>query len=74
VPGVPVNKNINKHDFGKGQYEEAKEFYNKVVKRTKDLGFSPAEVHLIKGKNTLLEQQKFGPVDQIQSFPMTVNG
>ena len=73
VPGIPVNKNVSRHDFGKGQYEEAKEFYNKVVKRTKDIGFSPAAIQLVKGKKTVIEQQQLGPVDTVESMPMTVN-
>jgi hypothetical protein len=73
IPGVPVNKNISRHDFGKGEYEKAKEFYDKVVKKTKELGFSPAEVHLIKGKSNVIEKQQFGPLAQIQNLPMTVN-
>jgi hypothetical protein len=73
VPGIPVNKNVSKHDFGKGQYEEAREFYDKVVKKTKDLGLSPAEIHLVKGKKTILEQQQIGNVDAVQNMPMSVN-
>lgn len=73
VPGVPVNKNISRHDFNKGEYEEAKAFFDKVVKKTKDIGFSPAEIQLIKGKKTVIEKTEIGPVAAIQDMPMTVN-
>lgn len=73
IPGVPVNKNVSRHDFGKGEYEKAKEFYEKVVKKTQELGFSPAEVHLIKGKNSIIQKQVFGPVAEVSKLPMTVN-
>ncbi|MFY0687270.1 MAG: hypothetical protein JXQ90_08900 [Cyclobacteriaceae bacterium] len=73
VPGIPINKNVNRHEFGKGEYDRAKEFYSKVVQKTKDIGFAPAEVQLIKGKKTVIEQQQFGPVSQLQDMPMTEN-
>ena len=73
VPGLPVNKNISKHDFGKGQYEEAKTFYSMVIKKTKDLGFSPAEIQLIKGKKNVIEQEQIGPLSSLEGMPMTVN-
>ena len=73
IPGIPVNKNENRHDFEKGAQEEAKEFFDKVVKKTKEMGFSPAEVQLIRGKNKVIQKQTFGPVDILQDMPMTVN-
>ena len=73
IPGIPVNKNENRHEFEKGEYEEAKAFFDKVVKKTKDLGFSPAEVQLIKGKKSVIQKQTIGAVDVLKDMPMTVN-
>jgi hypothetical protein len=73
IPGIPVNKNENRHDFDKGAYDEAKAFFEKVAKKTKDLGFSPAEIQLIKGKSKVVEKQVFGPVDLLKDMPMSVN-
>ena len=73
IPGIPVNKNENRHDFEKGAYDEAKAFFEKVVAKTKELGFSPAEVQLIKGKSKVIQSQKFGPVELLKDMPMTVN-
>ncbi|MFT4736783.1 MAG: hypothetical protein ACI8QD_002113 [Cyclobacteriaceae bacterium] len=73
VPGIPVNKSENRHDFDKGEYDEAKVFFDKVSKKTKDLGFSPAEVQLIKGKKTIVEKQVFGAVDILKDMPTTVS-
>ena len=71
IPGTPLNKNENRHDFEKGAYDEAKVFFDKVVAKTKEIGFSPVEVQLIKGKKTVIQSQKFGPVDMLQSLPMS---
>lgn len=73
LPGVPVNKNVSTHAFGKGEYVEAKEFYHKVIRKTEDIGLSPAEIVLIKGKKTVLEKKIIGPLEQIKDLPMTVN-
>ncbi len=65
VPGVPVNRNENVVEFEKGEKEEAKAFFDKVVKRTQDLRFGPVEIHLIKGKRTVIEKKTFGPVESL---------
>lgn len=65
VPGVPVNRNENVVEFGKGEKAEAKAFFDKVVKRTQDLRFGPVEIHLIKGNKSVIEKKTFGPVDSL---------
>ena len=73
LPGVPVNKNENVHKFEKGQYKEAYHFYNQVVKKTEQLGFSPAEILFIKGKSKIVEKREFGPIEEIRHLPTVLN-
>jgi hypothetical protein len=73
VPGVPVNKNENVHVFEKGQYDEAYRFYQQVVKKTEQLGFSPAEILFIKGKKKVVERREFGPIQDIKDLPTVIN-
>ncbi|XOV91219.1 MAG: hypothetical protein ACFHWX_13515 [Bacteroidota bacterium] len=68
IPGFPLNKNLHKHDFGKGAFDEAKAFYDKVVKKTGEIKLAPVEINLLKGKSTIVESQKFGPVDQVKKL------
>ena len=69
VPGYPLNRNHYRHDFDKGAYEEAKRFFDRVAKKTHDLRFAPVEIDLVKGKKTIMEKIKFGPVEQIKKIP-----
>lgn len=73
LPGIPVNKNISDHQFGKGEYIEAKEFYHKVIRKTEQLGISPAEIVLIKGKKTIVEKKVIGPLEQLKNLPTRIN-
>ena len=66
IPGLPVNRNENVHHFDKGEYEQAKKFFDNVANKTQQLRFGPVEIHLIKGKKNVIEEKKFGPVDKIQ--------
>lgn len=72
IPGAPVQKNENKYGFGKGEQEEAKVFFDKVVKKTQDMGYSPAEIQLIKGRKSVVETKSLGPVNILQGMPMNV--
>ncbi len=68
IPGFPGNKNQHKHDFAKGAHEEAKAFFDKVVKKTGEIKLAPVEINLVKGKKTVMASQKFGPVDQLKKI------
>ena len=68
IPGFPLNKNAHKHDFAKGAYEDAKAFFDKAVKKTGEIKLAPVEINLLKGKRTIVESQKFGPVDQVKKL------
>jgi len=71
VPGTHVKKNAERHQFGKGSLDEAKDFYNKVVNKTSQIKLAPAEVHLIKGKKRVIQKKYFGPVDQVKQMKIS---
>jgi len=73
IPGIPVNKNENIHEFKKGEFKEAKSFFESVVKRTEELGFSPAEIQLIRGKKKVIDKKYFGPIEDIKELPTIIN-
>jgi len=68
IPGIPLNKNLHRHDFEKGEYDRAKAFFDKAVKKTGDIKLAPVEINLLKGKKKVMESHKFGPVDQVKKL------
>ena len=70
IPGMPLNRTKNHHEFGKGEYTKAKEFFDKIVKKTREVKFSPVEIVLIKGKKKVVESKTFGPVEQLLKLKM----
>ena len=67
IPGVPLKKKITAYRFGRGEFVEAKFFFDKALEKTKELGFVPVELQLIQGKEKLIDNQKLGPVDMVKS-------
>lgn len=65
IPGIAVEKQTTRHDFGKGELEPAKAFFEKVVAKNKEMKLVPSEVKLIKGKKKVMMNQPLGPVDQM---------
>ncbi len=68
IPGQQVKKFDYREDFGKGEIEQARKFYNALIARHKEIGFPNSEIHLLKGKKTSLHETKFGPVDLVKSL------
>ncbi|MEQ8581282.1 MAG: hypothetical protein RIC30_00140 [Marinoscillum sp.] len=68
VPGTPVKKHAHKHEFGKGELDEASIFFHKVVKKHSQLGFPNTEVQLIKGKKTVVQAKNYGPVELVKGL------
>lgn len=69
IPGFPVQKHAHVHHFGNGELEEAQRFYDKVtLKHTQLGGFANTEVNLVKGKKTLIQAKKYGPVDMVKNL------
>lgn len=71
IPGFPVKRNSTKHDFGKGAYEEAKKFFDKVVHKTTEVRLAPVEVHLVKGKKKVVQKTQFGPIKELKKMKMS---
>lgn len=68
VPGSPIKKYEHKHEFDKGELDAASAFYKKVVTKHSQLGFPNTEVQLVKGRRTVLEFKKYGPVDMVKNL------
>ncbi|WKV12331.1 hypothetical protein [Marivirga harenae] len=66
IPGVPVKSNKERHDFDKGEFQQAKTFFDEAIVKTSDLKLAPAEIKLIKGRKKVLEFKHFGPVNDIR--------
>lgn len=68
VPFAPLMTNTNRQEFDKGEYEAARKYFDKVVVATSKAKVVPAEVHLIKGKNTVMHTASFGPVKEVKRY------
>lgn len=66
IPGTPVKKFEHRHDFGKGEYDVASMFFQKVVRKHSKLNFPNTEIQLIKGRKTVIERKNYGPVDLVK--------
>ena len=71
IPGLPVKRDATRHDFNKGEFEKAKSMFDKLVHKTTELRFAPAEVHLVKGKKKVIQRRQFGPVKDLRIFKMS---
>lgn len=71
IPGSPVQRKATRHDFGKGEFQEAKTFYEKVVNKTHEVKLAPTEVHLVKGKKKVVQRKHFGPVKEVKQMRMS---
>lgn len=67
LPGSPVKMHSHKHDFGKGEFELAEHFFNKVVAKHTQLGFPNTEIQLVQGKRKVVQKRNYGPVDAVKS-------
>ena len=68
VPFSPLMTNSNSEEFGKGEYEAARKYFDKVVMATSKAKVAPAEIHLVKGKNNVMHTANFGPVKELKRF------
>lgn len=64
IPGKEVQRKEHRFGFEKGAEQEAKAYFNKVLKSTTDFKMVPSEVLLKKG-NVVINRQVFGPVDLV---------
>lgn len=71
IPGIPVQGKPDRHSFGKGEWQKAGEFYDKLVAKTKEFKIAPVEVQLIKGKKKVLKSHHLGPVQELKTMKMS---
>ncbi len=71
IPGLPVKRDAQRHDFKRGEYNKAKMMFDKLVHKTTELRFAPAEVYLVKGKKKVVDRRQFGPVRDLRIFKMS---
>lgn len=68
IPGRQIQKHDHKHDFGKGELNEARSFYNSIIKKHSETNFPNTEIVLIKGKKSILHAKQFGPVEMVKTL------
>ena len=71
IPGMPVKANRTRHSFKKGQFNEAKSFYDKASEKTRDTNVAPVEINLIRGKRWVVSKRHFGPVKALKQMRMS---
>ncbi len=68
IPGSKIQKYDHRHDFGKGEIDQARVFYNAVIQKHAEVGFPNTEIQLVKGKKTILHTKQFGPVELVKTL------
>jgi len=68
IPGNPIQKVEHKHEFDKGALDEATMYFTKIVRKHSELGFPNTEVQLVKGRKTVIQTKKYGPVDLVKNL------
>jgi len=71
IPGMPVKANKTRHSFKKGEFEEAKLFFEQASAKTKDHNIAPVEINLVKGRRRVLTSRQFGPVNNLKQMKMS---
>ncbi len=71
IPGMPVKANRTRHEFKKGEFEEAKTFFDRASAKTKDANVAPVEISLVKGKSRIVSSRLFGPVKALKQLRMS---
>ena len=71
IPGMPVKKNKTRHAFKKGEYEEAKLFFDQASATTKDHNVAPVEINLVKGRRRIVTSRHFGPVKNLKQMRLS---
>jgi hypothetical protein len=66
IPGFPVKSKCTRHRFNKGEFNEAKLFFDKASAKTRDSNVAPVEINLVKGKSRVLISRHFGPIKTLK--------
>jgi len=71
IPGLPVKSERTRHAFKKGEFVEAKEFFEKASEKTRIHSVAPVEISLVKGKRRIISSRHFGPVKSLKQLRMS---
>ena len=71
IPGMPVRSYKTRHSFKKGQFEEAKCFFDQATAKTRDHDVAPVEINHIKGRRRVVTSRYFGPVKNLKQMRMS---
>ena len=71
IPGMPVKANRTRHSFRKGEFEEAKLFFEQASAKTKDHNIAPVEINLVRGRRRVVTSRHFGPVNNLKQMRMS---
>ena len=71
VPGFPVKANRTRHSFKKGAYNEARLFFERASRKTRQHNVAPVEINFVKGKKRIMISRHFGPVKSLKKLRMS---
>lgn len=71
IPGMPVKAEKTRHAFQKGEYNEAKLFFDQASTKTRDHNVAPVEINLVKGRRRVVTSRHFGPVKNLKQMRMS---
>ena len=71
IPGMPVKANKTRHSFNKGEFDEAKLFFETASKKTSEHNVAPVEINLVKGRRRVVTSRHFGPVKALKQMKMS---
>jgi hypothetical protein len=71
IPGFPVKANRTRHSFRKGGYHEARLFFERASRKTREHKVAPVEINFVKGKNRIMISRHFGPVKSMKKLRLT---
>lgn len=71
IPGMPVKAEKTRHSFKKGEFDEAKLFFEQASAKTKDHNIAPVEINLVRGRRRVVTSRHFGPVKNLKQMKMS---
>ena len=71
IPGMPVKAERTRHKFDKGEFNEAKLFFDQASAKTRDHNIAPVEINLVRGRRKVVTSRHFGPVNNLKQMRMS---
>jgi len=71
IPGMPVKAEKTRHAFKKGEFNEAKLFFEQASEKTKNYNIAPVEINLVRGKRRVIYSRNFGPIKNLKQMRMS---